>query len=207
MPPTGAARHHYRCLQTLGILLFDGVEVLNFAGLLEVFGTANRLHERDCGTPLFSVVTLAARMWPVSTRGGLSLNPAHDLSSHPPLDVLVAPGGDVSAPLSDPEFVEWIGKTSVACTACVSIGTGAFLLGHAGLLQKKRVAAHREDHAALRDAFPDALLEVDSRYTRDGKVWTSVGVSAGVEMSLALLSSLCGSNLELRVQRQMEVRS
>jgi transcriptional regulator GlxA family with amidase domain len=191
---------------TVGIYLFDRVEVLDFAGPFEVFSTAARVKSRlKPGAPKpFKVVTISERLRPIKARGGLSVQPHFDFTDHPAVDILIIPGGDVSSELKQAEVIDWIARTASGTSVTASVCTGAFLLGKAGLLNGKRATTHWEDVADLRAMFPEVQVETSSRWVDTGQVITSAGISAGIDMSLHIVRRMEGEELAIRTARQME---
>lgn len=189
---------------TIGILLFDEVEVLDFAGPFEVLSTASRVARRTGAPEPFKVLLVAQTSSVVHARAGLRVTPDHGLRNHPPLDVVLIPGGDVTAVLEEAEVIRWVKTTSEAAKLTVSVCTGAFLLGAAGLLDDRRVTTHWEDVDDLRRAYPRAQVETTARWIDVGDLVTSAGISAGIDMSLHLVRRLAGEDLALRTARQMD---
>lgn len=192
--------------QRVGIYLFDGMEALDFAGPFEVFTTAARMAERaqPGRPPCFEVVGVASRMAPVRARAGLNVLPDHGIHHHPPLDLLIVPGGVVEAEQARPEVLAWIAQqaSQVACVA--SVCTGAFLLAQAGLLAGRPATTHWEDLDELRRQFPGLDLRTQQRWVDTGPVVTSAGISAGIDMSLHLVARFAGRPLAERTARQMD---
>lgn len=189
----------------IGIHVFDEVEVLDFAGPYEVFTTAARLHGRSHpGAPLFEVCTLSHSLASVRARAGLLVQPDHSFTEHPPLDVLIVPGGVVTAELARPEVAAWIAAQATRVQITASVCTGAFLLAQAGLLAGKAVTTHWEDIADLRVMFPGLEVREGLRWVDEGSVVSSAGISAGIDMSLHLVERLAGRALAERTARQME---
>ncbi len=187
----------------VGILLFDDVEVLDFAGPFEVFSTAARLAG---GTPRpFTVFTVAADA-PVVARGGLRVEPAHSLQTHPPIDLLIVPGGVVTAELAKPAIVDWIRTRSRSAALTASVCTGAFLLAEAGLPAGMTLTTHWEDVDDFRSRYPSIALAPERRYVDAGAIVSSAGISAGLDMSLHLVARLAGEPLAVRTARQMDYR-
>lgn len=191
---------------SVGILLFDNVEVLDFAGPYEVFTTATRVHGKMApGAPAaFDVVTVARSREPVRARAGLRTIPDHDFDSHPRLDLLVVPGGVVNAAQDDAATIAWIASSAAEARMTASVCTGAFLLAQAGLLDGKAVTTHWEDIADLRAAFPALQVDAGVRWVDQGDIVTSAGISAGIDMSLHLVERLMGRALAVATARQME---
>jgi transcriptional regulator GlxA family with amidase domain len=191
---------------TVGIFLFDNVEVLDFAGPFEVFSTAARVKSRlKPGAPKpFEVVTVAEGMRPIQARGGLLVQPGFDFADHPAIDILIIPGGDVSSELKRAGVIDWIARTAPGTSVTASVCTGAFLLGEAGLLNGKRATTHWEDVADLRAKFPEVQVETSHRWVDTGQVITSAGISAGIDMRLHIVRRIEGEELAIRTARQME---
>lgn len=188
------------------IFLFDDVEVLDFAGPFEVFSTASRVFGRQFpGQALpFEVITTAQSPQPVLARGGLCLHAQTTLADCPQADLLLIPGGVVTAELQKPPVIAWIRQQASAATEVASVCTGAFLLGAAGLLEGLKVTTHWEDLADLQAAQPNSTVVGQCRWVRQGHLTTSAGISAGIDMSLQLVSWLAGEPLAIATARQMD---
>ena len=192
---------------TVGIFVFPDVEVLDFAGPYEVFTTAARVSLRQnpaAGRP-FEVFTVAESAATFKARAGLTVLPDFAFGQHPAIDLLIVPGGVVTAELEKPLIVDWIAATAVQ-SPIAAVCTGAFLLGQAGLLDGRRATTHWEDIADLRRDFPQIDVIADRRWVDEGSVVTSGGISAGIDMSLHLVERLAGRDLALRTAHQMEYR-
>jgi transcriptional regulator GlxA family with amidase domain len=191
---------------TVGIYIYDDVEVLDFAGPYEVFTCATRVNRRDNGddSPAFSVCTIAQTLTPVRARAGLVFTPDYDLVTHPSLDVLVVAGGVVDEQLSRSQVSEWVAMMAGRTPLIASVCTGAFLLARAGLLNNKRVTTHWEDQEALQSMFPATQVLAERRWVDEGNIITSGGISAGIDMSLHIVERLRGRALAERTAQQME---
>lgn len=192
--------------RTVGLYLFDDVEVLDFAGPYEVFSTASRVQSRlDPQSPmLFEVVTIADDKRIVCARGGLKVLPDVEITAHPHLDVLVIPGGIVTAELKRDGIIDWIARTASTTQITASVCTGAFLLGKAGLLKGKPATTHWEDLDDFHSMFPEIDVQAKVRWVDNGPIVTSAGISAGIDMSLHLVSRLESQELAVKTARQME---
>ncbi|KAF7599984.1 MAG: thiamine biosynthesis protein ThiJ [Candidatus Dactylopiibacterium carminicum] len=189
----------------IGIYVFDQVEVLDFAGPYEVFTTASRVHGRKHpGAPLFEVLTIAARSEAVRARAGLPVLPDAGIDDHPPLDVLIVPGGVVTEELARVEVIAWIARQAHQVRILASVCTGAFLLAEAGVLEGLAATTHWEDVADLRAMFPGLDVREGLRWVDQGHVVSSAGISAGIDMSLHLVERLAGRELAERTARQLE---
>lgn len=190
----------------VGIFLFPDVEALDFAGPYEVFTTANRV-ARKTGLALddaFTVFSVAARLKPVTMRAGMTVIPDFAFEHVPDIDVLIVPGGVVSAEMLKPEVIDWIQRSSVQARLTASVCTGAFLLAKANVLVDHKVTTHWEDIADLRQQFPQLHVVENTRWVDEGNIVTSAGISAGIDMSLHLVEKLAGRPLALATARQME---
>ena len=183
---------------TTGILLFDDAEELDFVGPFEVFTMARMGRDED------RVVTIAERAEPVRAAKGLRVIPDHSFADAPPLDVLLVPGGQgTRKQVSNPALIEWIRKAAESCTWVTSVCTGTLLLHEAGLAKGKRVTTHWGFVETLRQRGDVEVLE-NVRYVRDGRLVTSAGVSAGIDMALWLVGQLHGVAHARQTQRFME---
>ena len=191
---------------TVGIFVFDDVELLDFAGPYEVFTTANRLYHRDDpdAPDLFEVHTVSESGASVRAHAGLRIDPGHSFADCPRLDLLVIPGGIVTEELARPEVAAWIGMVAAASCVTASVCTGAFLLAEAGLLDGKSATTHWEDIDDLRSSWPSVTVEEGVRCVDEGAVVTAAGISAGIDMSLHLVERLAGRELALQTARHME---
>jgi len=183
---------------TSGILLFDDVEELDFAGPWEVLAAAAALTGED------RVVTIAEREGPVRAAKGLRVLPDHGFANAPELDVLLVPGGQgTRREVTNPELIDWIRKVAGSCRFVTSVCTGALLLHEAGPARGRRVTTYHGFIEALRERGDVEVLE-GVRYVRDGNLITSAGVSAGIDMALYLVGQLHGPDFARRVQRAIE---
>ena len=187
----------------VAIFLFPEVEVLDFAGPYEVFTTACRvLKQMDAAAP--APFTVAQELGTVRARAGLVVTPDYTFANHPPIDLLIIPGGVVSAQLKTASVAEWIARTAATTKLTASVCTGAFVLAQAGLLDGKRATTHWSDVNELREMFPSLTVLEQTRWVDEGTIVTSAGISAGIDMSLHLVERLAGRELALNTARRME---
>ena len=184
----------------VGIYIYEQAEVLDFSGPFEVFATAKRLSSKEA----FEVFLVAEEGKPVQARGGYSVNPQYDFSHHPAIDLLIVVGGVHNQELTKLSVIDWITQVAATATLTASVCTGAFLLAQAGLLNGRRVTTHWEDIEDLRHAYPSLNVIEDQRWVDEGQFVTSGGISAGIDMSLHLVSRLLGAELAEKTARQME---
>ena len=190
----------------VGIYIYNGVEVLDFAGPFEVFSTASRVKARmDSDVQdLFNVFTVGDIVAPILARGGLQILPKYQISDHPEINLLIIPGGIVSDKLEKIDLISWIKGSSNVTEITASVCTGAFLLAQAGLLQSLSATTHWEDLDNFVSMFPDIDIKSNSRWVDEGHIVTSAGISAGIDMSLHLVSRVDNMDLAVRTARQME---
>ncbi|MET1133830.1 MAG: DJ-1/PfpI family protein [Aeromicrobium sp.] len=188
----------------IGILAFDQVEVLDACGPFEVFSVAARLLSRDPDGRDLTVTMVSAHLGrsSVIARGGLVLGTHASLADAPDFDLLLVPGGVTDEVERDARVVDWLAARAGTPTIA-SVCTGAFLLAEAGILTDQRVTTHWEDQAALASRYPGLDVVDGPRWIRAGDVYTSAGISAGIDLALHLVDRI-EDGLGARVARQMD---
>ena len=198
----------------VGILLFDGIEVLDFAGPFEVFSRTRLVpgveSRRSDATAPFRVFTLASKDEPVTATGDLQFMPRYSFQTAPPIDLLVVPGGyGTRALLHDRETVDWIRATAARARKVTSVCTGSLLLAQAGLLDGRRATTHWGALDLLQEISDSrgASISVqhDLRFLDDGVI-TSAGVSAGIDMALHVVHQVCGASVAAETAHYMEYK-
>lgn len=191
--------------RTIGILVFDDAEELDFVGPWEVFTMANEVSKRSGNSAPQRVLLVAEREAPVRCAKGMRVLPDVVLANCPQLDVLLVPGGQgTRREVENTALLAWIAKTAAACQWITSVCTGALLLTAAGPARGKRVTTHWGYVSTLRERGEAAEVLENIRYVRDGNVVTAAGVSAGIDMALWLTGQLYGADFARKVQRAME---
>lgn len=200
-PAAGRFRQRNTLLKRLhvGILIFEDVEVLDFAGPYEVFsrtrlepGAASRRSE---ATAPFRVFTVSDASGPVTATGGLKVTADFTLGTCPPIHILVVPGGFGTRPLlQDAALIDWIRHTSGQAHTTTSVCTGALLLAKAGLLEGRRATTHWGAHDLLAQTDPTVQVERKARFV-DDTIITSAGVSAGIDMAFYVVEKLAGKEV------------
>ncbi len=193
--------------RNVGILIFPDVEILDFCGPFEVFASATLPAQTEVGpeTRLFEVFTVAERSEIVACRGGLLVQPNHTLDDHPPLDLVVVPGGyGTRREQENPVVLDWIARQRRTGALTTSVCTGAFVLGAAGLLNGLRATTHWTTIDGLRTNLPTTEVLTDARVVDEGEIITSAGVSAGIDMGLRLAELLAGTAAAQAVQLIIE---
>jgi transcriptional regulator GlxA family with amidase domain len=214
---TGSIRHDGPMVQRISqphrapqprrviIVAYDGLQPLDLVGPHEVFDGANRLlAARPTDHPGYELKVVSEFGGTITSTSGLGLatHPWSDLDNHQPVDTLIIPGGFAATdPPTTPSLVKWlraIGSTSRrVCCVC----TGAFLAAEAGLLNGRTVSTHWAMTSQLAKRFPDITVNADAIYVNDGPIWTSAGVTAGLDVSLALVEADHGPELAQEVAR------
>ena len=191
--------------RTIEIVAFPDVQLLDVTGPLQVFASANEMR-RVAGQPPYYAIRVVAKSSPVISSSGLALL-AQALSPRKrPIDTLIVAGGaGVHAASQDKRLISWLTGAPRVATRVASVCTGAWALGAAGLLDGKRVVTHWEDCERLARRYPKARVEIDPIFLQDGKVWTSAGVTAGIDMSLAMVEKDIGHAAAIAVARDLVV--
>jgi transcriptional regulator GlxA family with amidase domain len=152
----------------------------------------------------FETFTVARSRDAVTAIGGLTVTPRYSWTDSPPIDILVVPGGfGTRALLSDEATLRWIGQTSAASRQVTSVCTGALLLAKVGLLRGKRATTHWAGLDLLASIDPTIHVQRDRRVVHDG-VFTSAGVSAGIDMSFAVVEQICGRDVAIETAHYIE---
>ncbi|MEM5550443.1 DJ-1/PfpI family protein [Pseudoalteromonas neustonica] len=183
----------------IGIYIYNDAEVLDFSGPFEVFSTAKRLADND-----WQVFFVAEQNKPVLARAGFSVNPHYSFDNHPAIDLLIVVGGVHTYELEKRAVINWIREAADAAAKVASVCTGTFLLAKTDLLDGLTVTTHWEDQADLAAMFPSLNVITNKRWVSQGKFTTSGGISAGIDMSLALVAELISPEHAELTAKQME---
>lgn len=196
-------------MRNVAILLFNEIEVLDFAGPFEVFGVAGR-HET---VKPFRVFTVAER-GPVYARNGLSINPTYLLDDHPKADIIIVPGGGGQhtdgtpygsrREMNNPAVLNWVRRAAHTAELVLSVCTGSLILGKSGLLYGLAATTHYLAIEGMQLAAPNTDIQLSERYVDNGKVITSAGISAGIDMSLYVVGRLLGKEVADETARYMQ---
>ena len=187
--------------KNLAILIFPDVEVLDFAGPFEVFSVFNELNE----DLRLNVFTLGETPGPLKAKNGLQVVPDHTIETAPQPDYLVIPGGvGTRALLENNTVLTWISRVAGNCDHIMSVCSGSLLLAKLGLLKGLRATTHHEIFEELESLAPDAEVVRYQRFTDNGKIVTSAGVAAGIDMSLYMVGLLYGREQAETVARYIE---
>ena len=187
--------------RNIAIMIFDNVEVLDFAGPYEVFNVTAELNQ----PAPFNVYTVAETAAPVRTRGKMSVNPNYSIYGMPPADILLIPGGyGTRALLRKPHMIEWLKAQSEKVELLLSVCTGSLVLAKAGLLDGREATTHHGNFLELEQLAPTCKVVKDKRYLGSGKIIMSGGVSAGIDMSLHVVQKLLGNEALVKTLTEME---
>ncbi len=190
--------------RVIEVLTFPAVQLLDVAGPLQVFASANDLVTGSGGAAAYVLQVVAQGGAGVTASAGLGLAAAPLPSTEAALDTLMVAGGQgVQAAAADPALLDWVRARATRARRVASVCTGAFLLAAAGLLDGRRAATHWSLCAELARRFPAVRVEPDPIFIHDGPVWTSAGVTAGIDLALALVEQDLGRPVGLAVARYL----
>ena len=191
------------------LVAFPGAQILDVTGPLEVFSNANRqAREHQPGRPdPYRVELAATRRGPFETSSGVALVAQHALRTlRGPIDTLLIAGGEgTQTALRDEDLIAWIRRAGPRARRLASVCSGAFLLAHAGLLDGRRATTHWRSCDLLARLYPKVRVEVDPIFVRHGRVYTSAGVCAGLDLALALVEEDLGRETALAVAQHLVV--
>ncbi|MET0936653.1 MAG: DJ-1/PfpI family protein [Luteibacter sp.] len=177
----------------VGIVMFDGVQIIDFAGPYEVFGNAG-----------FGVVTVSPDGKPVTTAMGLKVMPDAGFDTAPPFDVLLIPGGDVADAQRDKRILDFVRQRSIPAKQVLSVCTGAFILGATGLLDGDKATTFTPRIDELAKTFPKIEVIRDVRWADNGKLVTSAGLSSGIDAALHVVAKFRGTDEARTVALRLE---
>jgi len=185
--------------RNLAIFIFEGVQIIDYTGPFEVFGQA---HTND--GHMFNVYTVAEKAAPVTTAMGMTVVPKYTFETMPKADVLVLPGGDVRPHIENPSVIKWVQETSAKSEYVMSVCNGAFYLGKAGLLDGLTATTFYGLIDQLKALAPKARVVTDQRYTDNGKIVTTAGLSSGIDGALHLVEKIAGRGRAQEIALNME---
>jgi transcriptional regulator GlxA family with amidase domain len=186
-------------MYSVGIFLFHDMELLDFAGPYEVFSVTGELNDGA-----LRVFTITRDGNAVKTVNGLTVLPDYGFFNHPAIDILVIPGGmGTKAEITKDDALRWISEVHQNAKLTMSVCSGARLLGKLGLLDTKECTTHHEVMDALKEIAPTAILTRE-RFTGDGRLYTSAGISAGIDLSLHIVETLFGRDVVQKTKVYME---
>ena len=187
--------------RNIGILIFDNAEVLDFAGPFEVFSVTSELNNLEP----FNVFTVAEKSTPISAVNGLSLNPKYDFNNCPRIDILIIAGGSGTRKLmQNKKVLDWIDTVHQKTELTINICSGARLLGLLGLLDDKPYCTHHEVYEHMKEIVQTGMPQQQLRFVNAGKIYTSGGISAGIDLSFHIVKKLLGEKTTKQTATYME---
>lgn len=187
----------------LVFLVFPDFQILDLTGPHEVFAQARRIATSSYGHGI-EIDTVAASGGQVRSSHGLSVGPVRDLDDHTAIDTLIVVGGPGRvAACEDERLIGWLADAARRARRVASVCSGAFLLARAGLLDGRRAVTHWSACDELARLYPDVVVDHDPVFIRDGDVWTSAGVTAGIDLALALVEDDYGPDVSRTIARQL----
>lgn len=187
--------------KNVAILIFNDVEVLDFCGPFEVFSVTHEIHSLKP----FNVYTVAEEDKPVIARNNLSVNPRYTIHNCPKPDILIVPGGQgTRKEMNNPVLINWLKESFEQVELLLSVCTGALILAKAGLLDGLSATTHHSALDQLKKTAPKTKIVKDQRFVDNGKIITSAGISAGIDMSFYVVEKLLDKNAVVATSKQME---
>jgi len=187
-------------IRRVAALIYDDFQLLDLSGAFTAF-EVSALY----ATPGYRLDVLSQRDGLVVTTSGLSLQ-ARDFRTAPPFDILLVPGGyGLASVIGDGEILAFIRRAAEEGRTVTSVCTGAFILAASGVLDGRRAATHWNEATRLAREYPKVIVDPDPLFVHDGNVWTSAGVTAGIDMALALIELDYGSGVARKVGKALVV--
>ncbi len=187
--------------RNVAIFIFNNVEVLDFAGPFEVFSVTSELNNYE----YFDVYTVAEKPGAITAVNGLNVNPKYCFADCPRPDILIIPGGVGSrVAMNNSHVVEWVKASSQEAELVLSVCSGVRILAKSGLLDGLEVTTHHEVMEHLQELAPTATLRENVRFVDTGKIMTSGGISAGIDLSFYVVRKLLGEEIAAKTARYME---
>lgn len=185
----------------VGIFLFNDIELLDFAGPYEVFSVATEIQN----SALFNVFTITEDGAGIRSVNGLRVTPDYDFKNHPHIDVLIVPGGDgTKIEMTKDAVLQWLKEQYNHSQITMSVCSGTRLLGKLGLLDNLKITTHHEVIADMKMIVPTVMIEEKVKFVDNGKILTSAGISAGIELSLYVVAKLFGKEVANKAAVYME---
>lgn len=186
---------------SVGIFLFNEVEVLNFAGPFEVF-SITKVHEEKP----FTVYTVSQNGEMITARNGLKVKPDYSIEDLPPVDILIIPGGKGAREneVKNDIIINWVRQQMKEVKLMTSVCTGALLLAKAGLLEGLKATTHWASIQTFKKDFPNVEVMENVKFVDEGHIITSAGISAGINMSFHILKNLLGVEIAEETAKSME---
>jgi putative intracellular protease/amidase len=198
-PDASAQAQQKTVPRNLAIYIFDGVQIIDYTGPYEVLGQAWDGKQR-----LFNIYTVAEKADPITTNMGMTVVPKYTFDTAPKPDVILLPGGNVSEHMNNPRVIRWVQERASEAEYVMSVCNGAFYLGKAGLLDGKTATTYYGLIDELKRLAPKAKVVTDQRFTDNGKIITTAGLSSGIDGALHLVEKIAGRGRAEEVALNME---
>jgi putative intracellular protease/amidase len=174
--------------RNLAILIFEGVQIIDYTGPYETFG-----HAYSAAQPVvFNIYTVAEKPEPITTAMGMSVNPKYALDNSPKPDILVVPGGNINSAMDSAKVMQWVQDSAKDAEIVMSVCNGAFILAKAGLLDGLEATTTANLIERFKEAAPKTKVVSDKRFVDNGKIITTAGLSSGIDGSLHIIERLYG---------------
>ncbi|MCM3904392.1 MAG: DJ-1/PfpI family protein [Pyrinomonadaceae bacterium] len=184
---TASAPQKQKPARNLAILIFDGVQIIDYTGPYETFGHA---YSKD--GPVFNIYTVSEKATSITTAMGMTVTPKYSFENAPPPSVLVVPGGGVEKHVANANVIKWIQEKARDAEVVMSVCNGAFFLAKAGLLDGLEATTTAGLIPRLREAAPKTKVVEDRRFVDNGKIITTAGLSSGIDGSLHVIERFLG---------------
>ena len=190
-------------MKNVGIYLFNKVELLDFAGPYEVFSATSQLN----GSELFKVFTISEDGGAIKSINGLIVIPDYSFDNHPKVDILIIPGGDgTKNEIKKKKVMEWISKTHKSADTMATVCSGARIPAVLGLLDGLKATTHHLVIDDVKKLAPKVTIDHTKRFIDNGKIMTSGGISAGIDLALHIVKKLYGEEIVQKTIEYMEYR-
>lgn len=186
--------------KTVAILIYDGVYLLDFCGPLEIFNDAMI----NDSTAAFEVYLVAPTLAPIKSHTNTTITPQYSIENCPKPDLLVVPGGNLKLATENSSVADWIKSVSTQTEITMSVCTGAFILADLGILDGQKATTWYGATTRLQKKYPKILVQAGQRYTDNGKIVTTAGISAGIDGSLYVVGRLFGKEVARATAKYIE---
>lgn len=193
LPAKGAHVMHEDAEATVAILMFDGVQIIDFAAPYEVFGQAH-----------FNVYTISPDGEPVTTAMGLNVNVDRSFENMLEADIILVPGGNVESMRKNPRVLDWLREKSETADQLLSVCNGAFIVAGAGLLDGRKATTFHRLFDEFEQNYPGVTLVRDQRWVDNGRVVTSAGLASGIDASLHVVAERLGTRKARSIALHLE---
>ncbi|MDR2118915.1 MAG: DJ-1/PfpI family protein [Tannerellaceae bacterium] len=187
--------------RNVGILIFNDAEVLDFAGPFEVFAVSSAIHDHS----LFNTFLVSETSAPVKALNGMNILPNYHFKNAPKIDILILSGGRGSRTVSKNDaYLNWVKDCYKNCEYLLSICSGVRILSSLGMLEGKEFCTHQEVYKEIIENVPSSIPQKEKRFTHFDNVYTSGGISAGIDLSFEIVKKLYGEDVFNRTRNYME---